>query len=251
MAIINLVLEKKRKEKMIEKSAKNVQGFFLWDYEEDEYFFRVYGENHEFTDYNVASEDIEVTINSNLSLYEDEDGNKLDYPSTVIKNKENKNLQKGKYKYLRKKERLDEMGVSFYVNEKRYAGWSYSGFGYFREKIASFIGINLSKMEGFTEIKPQFEFATSELEEYGKKKLEESKNRIKWDAINDPLVPFLNHSDCDGVLTTSECASIAPRLKELITEFQNQLDPYDSVNGLQLVLAMEEAAKTNSTLEFC
>ena len=64
---------------MIEKPAKDVQGFLLYDFDEDKHFFRVYGEidpktgRKSFKDYDLCAEDIQITITSNVaSLFDSE-----------------------------------------------------------------------------------------------------------------------------------------------------------------------------------
>lgn len=82
---------------MIEKSAENVRGFFLYNPFDKRHFFRVYGDvdpetgRKSFTDYKVRAEDIEVTIHAGgLSLYESEPAdpesvsNKLDWSSEAL-----------------------------------------------------------------------------------------------------------------------------------------------------------------------
>ena len=73
------------------------------------------------------------------------------------------------------------------------AHWSYGGFGNFRRRLANKIGINLSAMKGFG-------------------------GDISFETIKDNIEPFLNHSDCDGILTVEECEKVAPRLKELVNK---------------------------------
>lgn len=78
---------------MTEKPANKVRGFFLYSpFDEDQFFFRVYGEadpatgRKTFTDYKVCAEDVEVTIESGaLSFYEIEHGeNRLDWSSEYL-----------------------------------------------------------------------------------------------------------------------------------------------------------------------
>ena len=47
---------------MREKPAKGVRGFLLWSPVANRYFFRVYRENHEFIDYDLDIEELEVEI---------------------------------------------------------------------------------------------------------------------------------------------------------------------------------------------
>jgi hypothetical protein len=66
-------------------------------------------------------------------------------------------------------------------------------------------------------------------------------------VTNDPILPLLNHSDCDGHLTPEECKAVAPRLRELIP----QLDDWDRSQAAKLCEGMEAAATAGENLEFC
>lgn len=101
--------------------------------------------------------------------------------------------------------------------------WGYSGFNLFRERLASEIGIDLRKMEGFG-------------------------GGGSWVNIIDPIVPFLNHSDCEGELTPSECLSVAPRLRQLIANWPN--DDRDKSRASELADDMERFAKDGQPLVF-
>lgn len=85
------------------------------------------------------------------------------------------------------------MGLDINIIEKKelsgFRAGSYSGFNIWRKKLASLVGINLDKMKGFE--------GTNEWEE------------------NTPFIELLNHSDCDGDLTYSEC-------EELKGDFENK-----------------------------
>lgn len=80
-----------------------------------------------------------------------------------------------------------------------------------------------------------------------------------WDGLVDPIVPLLYQSDCDGILTPEECATIAPRLRELVENWSDhwtmehgkQIINYDKENALKLAMGMEKAAASNENLEFC
>lgn len=71
----------------------------------------------------------------------------------------------------------------------------YSSFNQFRTWVAAQLGINLKDCVGFTD-----------------------KPTIALDiALADhDLLPFLDHSDCDGKLTPEECRRIAKGFKELL-----------------------------------
>ncbi len=111
------------------------------------------------------------------------------------------------------------------------AVWSYHGFMDFRKKVARSIGIELSAMEGFSD--------------YG----------IPWETVHDPIVPFLNHSDCDGVLTPEECAIVAPRLREIVSKWSTVGRPlydydYDIDKCIMLADGMQKAAEAHEALRF-
>lgn len=74
---------------MIEKSAKEVKGFLLYQHGVDEatFVFRVYDaeDKRKFVDYDLAAEDIELTIDSDvLSLYDNGDRSRLDWSSKYL-----------------------------------------------------------------------------------------------------------------------------------------------------------------------
>lgn len=127
------------------------------------------------------------------------------------------------------------MGLGFHIIERRpmdrsaLPSWSYSGFNRFRTKLAALCGIDLEKMEGFAR-------------DGGK----------EWPSPEaEPLVPLLSHSDCDGTMTPDECATVAPRLRELLPKLD---DPYDREMGAKLAALMEIVAdgeSSGATLVFC
>lgn len=87
------------------------------------------------------------------------------------------------------------MGLSFRGSN---VGWAYSGFNRFRARLAKEIGLDLDLMEGFG-------------------------GDRKW-SCQDAIIPFLNHSDCEGELTAEECATVGPRLKELVKNWDECVD---------------------------
>lgn len=104
--------------------------------------------------------------------------------------------------------------------------WSYTGFNEFRRRLAAEIGINLREMRGYGVDIPGWR---------------------SWDDLDDPIKPLLNHSDCEGVLTPSECATVAPRLRTLISKWNN----YDKGMALRLADAMDACVQAGVDLEFC
>jgi len=170
------------------------------------------------------------------------------------------------------------MGVGFHCgpedDDHCDAQWAYSSFGEFRKKVAAAAGIELDEMEGYE--------ASEHLREV-RKTINDGEDRVpldiemtnnlpkgkSWDEIDDPIVPFLCHSDCEGILTPEECAKIAPRLKELIADWPEAIElnfpeewqeigypawkqwtEHDKKNGDLLVAGMEWAAENGYPLEF-
>lgn len=114
------------------------------------------------------------------------------------------------------------MGLDIYLDDKRVARWSYSGFNVFRQRLAAQIGLSLKKMWGFG-------------------------GEVPWDFIVDPIAPLLNHSDCEGHLTPEQCYEVGPRLRAMLETWP--LD-YDRSEGMALAAAMDAAAMAGKNLEF-
>lgn len=114
------------------------------------------------------------------------------------------------------------MGLDF---EGSKAHWSYGNFKRFRCRLALEIGIDLDQMAGFAE-----------------------KDGISWKDFTDPIIPLLNHSDCDGQLSPIECARIAPRLRQLIARWD---DGYDKRQAILLAEGMESCTEAGKPLFFC
>ena len=106
------------------------------------------------------------------------------------------------------------------------ANWSYLGFHNFRTRLAGEAGIKLDQMDGFASGEPF----------------------VSWNTIDDDIRPLLNHSDCEGELTPEGCAKVAPRLRELVSNWPD--DDYDKINALRLAEGMDEAVKSGENLEF-
>lgn len=128
------------------------------------------------------------------------------------------------------------MGVDFVkIERKRFdsLGRSYGGFHAFRKQIASLAGIELGKMDGFSGDAPG----------------------VSWlNYKHDPIIKFLDHSDCDGEIEYEDCAAIAPRLRELVSMIPDdgtELSKYNKTWGLRLAEAMTECAKDECDMEFC
>lgn len=120
------------------------------------------------------------------------------------------------------------MGLDFIGSD---AHFSYSGFHAFRQKVASSVGINLSKMYGFQAMNKS------------------NDGQIPWDGVKDDIKIFLNHSDCEGILTPTECKKAGKRLKEIVSTWED--GDWDKENGLQLAKDMLKCAKVGMNLEFC
>ncbi|MEU0665710.1 hypothetical protein ABZ508_26490 [Streptomyces lavendulocolor] len=124
------------------------------------------------------------------------------------------------------------MGLDFTHTD---AHWSYTGFGRFRQALALHEGFELKTMVG-----------------YGGDR--------EWSTVDTPLKPLLDHSDCDGELTPEDCATVAPRLREVVDFLWPadtstwQLNPEACINrqnGLLLADGMDNAAQSGEHLEFC
>jgi hypothetical protein len=148
------------------------------------------------------------------------------------------------------------------------ASWSYSGFNHFRRLLAADIGIEIYDMQGyFTEEERNAAFKAIREE-----REPEWPEKRPWSEIDDPLVPFFNHSDCDGGLTPEQCAAIGPRIKELVLKWpdkitaktsdpdqaikkgywaEREFDNYDKMMALKLVEGMETCAEKGVNLEYC
>ena len=71
-----------------ETPAIGVKGFILRDFYTKSVFFRVYNKDHTFVDYDIAHNDLEVTINDeSASLYRTEanpESGVIDYTSKIL-----------------------------------------------------------------------------------------------------------------------------------------------------------------------
>lgn len=132
----------------------------------------------------------------------------------------------------------DEDWYEYIDDPDGHPSWSYGGFARFRRNLAAEVGINLDNMIGFSGDRPG----------------------IEWDnyLLTEPLVPFLHHSDCDGELSPEVCATVAPRLREIITKWpekdeeppSDKRSGYDRMMGLRLASLMETAARNGAELLF-
>lgn len=111
------------------------------------------------------------------------------------------------------------MGLNFSNSDVQ---WAYSGFAQFRKRLAADIGINLEEMQGFGGAR-------------------------EWDHTNDGIVPFLSHSDCDGELTPLEMSVVAPRLRTIVSKWE---DCYDKQRALELSEDMMDHILNNIPMQF-
>lgn len=116
------------------------------------------------------------------------------------------------------------------------ARWSYTGFGEFRARLAAAENINLNRMEGYCRRYCDHSDGS------------ECDATTPWDGVDSPLVPLLNHSDCDGELSAEECARVWPRLNAILATFP--IDDYDYANGMALVYEMQAHERCGTPLEF-
>lgn len=143
------------------------------------------------------------------------------------------------------------MGLGFVGAE---AHWSYSGFNNFRRKLAFEMGICLDLMENYWI--PGHSYSNFEncknmvgMETINKHFSWLPPAPMRWKNIKDPIIDLLNHSDCDGSLTPSQCRKIAPRIRELVEDWHD--GDYDKVQALLLAEGMEECFKMRRRLQFC
>ncbi len=114
------------------------------------------------------------------------------------------------------------MGINFLHGD---AGWAYSGFNRFRERLAEGLGFRLRSMQGF-----------------GGEDL--------WLSLQPhPLHALLNHSDCDGDISPEDCRRVAPALRAAVAAWEPT--DYDRIQAEALADGMDEAAKAGVPLEFC
>jgi len=67
-----------------EKSAKDVQGVFLYNPVKQRYIFRIY-DGKDYKDYDLVAEEINVRLVDDwVSLYESEENNKLDFSTKAL-----------------------------------------------------------------------------------------------------------------------------------------------------------------------
>lgn len=120
------------------------------------------------------------------------------------------------------------------------AHWGYGGFMRFRKHLAREIGVNLDSMAGYAGWGWQ-------------ESREAQQNAISWSTVEDPIVPLLDHSDCDGDLSVEECRTIVPRLRELVdgwSEDPELNESFDKRQALLLADSMDQCGREGQRLEF-
>jgi len=113
------------------------------------------------------------------------------------------------------------MGLGFFGSKAR---WSRDGFHGFRSKLAFEVGIDIKLMEGFG-------------------------GTGRWEDLNDPIVDLLFRADCSGRFTPEQCRNIAPRVRDLVKNWND--NDYDKQQAILLADGMEQCAENCRYLEFC
>ena len=111
------------------------------------------------------------------------------------------------------------------------ATWSYREFMGFRQKI-----INT--------LYPKSNISFMEINAIGK----------LYPISEEPVYPFLIHSDCKGEMTTDEMRAVLPQLKYIVTGWDDMtlksVSSFFKEMGLKLIEGMEEAIERNEPFEF-
>ena len=116
------------------------------------------------------------------------------------------------------------MGLDLVVEgTAHHARWSYSGFNRFRKRLAEQLGFSLDQMVGFG-------------------------GDVPWNTVSDPIVPLLDHSDCEGELSPLEAASVAPRLREMVAGWDE--GDYDREQAERLAAMCDYAASAGVPVMF-
>lgn len=99
------------------------------------------------------------------------------------------------------------LDISFARTEYEYGfrAGSYSGFGTFRDILAAEEDIILNDMWGFG-------------------------GGTSWSEVDTSLEPLLNHSDCDGELYAYQAEQMLPRMKEIVSLWDNGHFTWDRNN---------------------
>jgi hypothetical protein len=164
------------------------------------------------------------------------------------------------------------MGVNFRSsNGERFdAHFAYSTFANFRRDVAKEIGLDIYTMKGYYDLegcmvevkRPNMWGEQVETKEFDTALLEaeQARDRRSWDEIDDPIVPMLNASDIDGKMTAEECAAAAPRLRELMETWDDELslktEPIHQEIGYPEFMTIanpikEQGVKLAEAMEWC
>lgn len=101
----------------------------------------------------------------------------------------------------------------------------YSSFNEFRGKLASKIGVNIKSLQGYGGDQP---------------------------FPKDDLSILLDHSDCDGEISPTDCAKLAIRLEEILTDIPEEKLVFWSLHKqtTQFIKGLKLAASKNEPLDF-
>lgn len=69
-----------------------------------------------------------------------------------------------------------------------------------------------------------------------------------WVKIADGIKPLLTHSDCEGELSVEEMKLVAPRLRELVADWEGG---HDKSSALLLADDMDRLIQIGEPLVFC
>jgi hypothetical protein len=100
---------------------------------------------------------------------------------------------------------------------------AYSGFSKFRKDLGKAIGINLNEYKGFG-------------------------GELDFSIVYHGIVPLLNHSDCDGVLTVNEAVLIVGGLTDILSK--QVLNKESQENALKFATGLLSAIAKNEVVEF-
>jgi hypothetical protein len=135
------------------------------------------------------------------------------------------------------------MGLDMSVGEIGHRIGSYGYFSRYRKEIFKFFhDQDLDKMEGFA-------LPTSGEDTLG------TDNSLRFkDLKSKELLPFINHSDCDGDLTPQECAECIPDLERYL-EYLKKLENKEGTDYFiqtteQLLEMFRHSVKINEPVSF-
>lgn len=116
--------------------------------------------------------------------------------------------------------------------------WAYSGFNAFRDRVLRYFGTSADELYR----NPQNAIPTTDTQP----------TEGPWSRVPTDLFPFINHSDCDGVLTPDECRRVSSWLWRVVDSWPDTVETWhDRQMGLRLVALMLICSNTGRSLEFC